>query len=63
MQLDLECNVFVLDIVHHLLASTEDDHSPLLLAHIESILLGILDEADDLLLEFLISILSTSSYE
>ena len=37
-----------------------DDHSPLLLAHIESILMGILDEANDLLLEFLISILSQS---
>lgn len=49
-----------MDLFHHLVASNKDDHSPPLLAHIESILDGILEEADDLLLEFLISILSWS---
>lgn len=56
----LECDALVLDLFHHLVASIKDDHSPPLLAHIESILDGILEEADDLLLEFLISILSWS---
>jgi len=60
MLLDLEIDALVEDIFHHLLASTKDDHSPLLFAQIESILVGILDEADDLLLEFLISIFSRS---
>jgi len=44
--LDLECDALVLDIFHHLLASIHDDHSPLLLAHIESILWGILVEVE-----------------
>jgi len=48
------------DIFHHLLALMQGDHSPLLLAHVESILMGVLDEEDDLLLEFFISILSRS---
>ena len=56
--LDLKCDPLVSDIFHHLSASTKDGHSPLLLAHIDSILVGILDEADDLLLEFPISTLS-----
>ena len=58
--LDLECDAFVLDLFHHFVASIKDDHSPPLLAHIESILVGILEEADDLLWEFLVSILSRS---
>jgi len=57
MLLDLECDALVLD---HLLASTKDDHSPQLLAQIESILVGILDEANDLMSKFHISILSQS---
>jgi len=62
MLLDLECDALVLDIVHHLLASTKDDHSPMMPAYIESmpILIGILTKADDLLLEFLVSILFRS---
>ena len=56
--LDLECDALVLVIFHHLLAYTKDDHSPMSFANIRSILLGILGEMDDLLLEFLISILS-----
>ena len=47
-------------IFRHLVASIKKDLSPLLLAHIEPILIGILEEADDPLLEFLISILSRS---
>ena len=58
--LDLECDALVLDMFHNLLASIKDEHPSLMPAHIESILVGILDEADDLLLEFLISILSQS---
>ena len=58
MLLDPECDVLVLDIFHHLLASTKDDHASLLLAHKESILVVILE--DDLLLEVLISKLSRS---
>ncbi|KAJ8442691.1 hypothetical protein Cgig2_001784 [Carnegiea gigantea] len=58
--LDLECDALVLDIFHILLASIKDEHPCLMLAHIESILVGILNEADDLLLEFLISIISRS---
>jgi len=37
MLLDLESGALVLDIYQHLLASTKDNHSPLGLAHIESI--------------------------
>jgi len=40
--LDPEYDALVLDIFHQLLASIQDDLSPLLLAHIESILEGIL---------------------
>ena len=58
IQLDLECDALVLDIFNHLLASIKDDHSPLLLAHIRSILVGILNEVNDLLLELLFSIVS-----
>ncbi|KAJ8424136.1 hypothetical protein Cgig2_005506 [Carnegiea gigantea] len=58
--LDLECDDFILDIFHNPLVSIKDEHPSLMLAHIESILVGILDEADDLLLEFLISMLSRS---
>ena len=58
MLLHLECGALGMDIFHHLVASFKDDHSPLLIAHIESILVAILDEANDLLLEFLISIVS-----
>ena len=60
MLLDLECDPLIMDIFHHLLASIKDDHLPLILAHIESILVHILDEADDLVLKFLIFILSQS---
>ena len=59
MLLDLECDALVLDIFHDLLAPIKDDHS-LILAHIRFILVGIVDEADDLVLEFLISIVSWS---
>jgi len=58
--LDLECDAPVMNIFHHLLAPIKDDHSPLILAQIEFIRVGILDEVDDLVLEFLISILSRS---
>jgi len=61
MLLDLECYALVLDIFHHLLAPMQDDHPPPLFAHIKSILVGIPDEADDLLLKFLISTLSLES--
>ena len=57
MLLDLECDALVVDIFRYLLSSVKIIHSPLLVAHIESILVDILDEADDLLLELLISIL------
>ena len=55
--LDLKCDASVLDMLHHLLASLKDDHSSSTLAYVKSILVGILAEADDLLLEFLISTL------
>ncbi|KAJ8436109.1 hypothetical protein Cgig2_017092 [Carnegiea gigantea] len=58
--LDIKCDALFLDMFYHLVASIKDDHSPLLLEHTESILLGILEEADDLLLEFLIYVLSWS---
>jgi len=54
MLFDLKFNALVLDIFHHLLASIQDDQCPLLLAHIESVVMGIVNEVDDLLLEFLI---------
>ncbi|KAJ8429968.1 hypothetical protein Cgig2_032093 [Carnegiea gigantea] len=54
--LDLECDSLVLDICHNLLSLVKDDHSSLMLAYVESILVGILAKADDFLLEFLISI-------
>lgn len=60
VQLVLEFNDLALDIFHHLSALIQGHHSPLLLAHIESIFTGILDEADDLLLEFPIFVLSRS---
>jgi len=46
--LDLECDAFVLDIFLCLLVSSTDDHSCLMLAYIESILIGILDETNDM---------------
>lgn len=58
MLLDLECDALVLDIFHHLLASIEDDHSSLMLAHTESTLVGLLDEVDELFLGLLVFILS-----
>lgn len=58
--LDLECHALVLDIFHHMLASFKDDHSSMTLAYVESIHVGILIEAYDLLLEFLIPILYRS---
>ncbi|KAJ8438242.1 hypothetical protein Cgig2_003631 [Carnegiea gigantea] len=48
--LDLECDALVWDIFHHLLASPKDDHYSITLAYVESILVGILTEADDLFL-------------
>jgi len=53
----LECDALVPDIFHRLVTSIKDDHSPIILTYIESVFVGILDEA---LLEFLISILSQS---
>ena len=61
VSLDLERDTLVQDIFHHLLASPKDDHSVMTRAYIEAILVGILTEADDLLLEFLIFTLSESS--
>jgi len=60
MLLDLECDAVGLDMFHHLLMSNKDDHSPILLAHIEYILVGIFHEADGILLDFLISTLYQS---
>lgn len=60
MLLDLRRDAFVLDIFRHLLASTKDDHSSITLAYIESTLSGVLDEVDDILLEFLASMLAWS---
>jgi len=45
--LDFECDTLVLDIFHNLLALIKDDHSSMMLAYLESILVGILTEADD----------------
>ena len=61
--LDLECDALVLDIFHHLLASIKDGNSLPFLTHIESILMGILDEVDDLFLKFLVFILCWCQYE
>jgi len=54
--LDLEYDALVLDTFHHRPALIQDDHFLTLLAHIESIPVDIIDEMDDLLLEFLITI-------
>jgi len=40
--LDLEYDALVLDIFDHLLASIQDDHSPLLLAHICDVWLNVM---------------------
>ncbi|KAJ8428235.1 hypothetical protein Cgig2_009950 [Carnegiea gigantea] len=58
--LDIECDTLILDIFHHLVASPKDDNSTMTLTYVESILVGILTEVDDLLLECLISILYQS---
>ncbi|KAJ8442440.1 hypothetical protein Cgig2_018717 [Carnegiea gigantea] len=58
MLLDLECDALVLGIFHDLLASTKGGNSNVKLAYIESILIGLLTEANDLLREFLVSTLS-----
>ena len=44
MFLDVECDALVLDIFQHFLVSIKDDHSTIMLAHTESILVGSLDE-------------------
>jgi len=62
MLLYLECGALVGYIFHRLLASTKDDHSPMMLAYVESIIFGILTEVNDLLLKFPASILSRSQY-
>ncbi|KAJ8451351.1 hypothetical protein Cgig2_014123 [Carnegiea gigantea] len=58
LDLECDCDAPILDIFHHLLASTKGENSPVMLAYIESVLIGLLTKADDLLLEFLVSILS-----
>ncbi|KAJ8446772.1 LOW QUALITY PROTEIN: hypothetical protein Cgig2_000783 [Carnegiea gigantea] len=60
MLLALEYDALVMDIFHQLLASPKDDHFAMTLAYVESILVGILMVVDDLLFEYLISILYQS---